>query len=306
MATFVHLILTLSRASNLPTVWTNCIAAWTLNQAVNYEQGWNLVTSLEWGVLGWVLLGGSLAYSGGCILNDAFDQKFDAEFNPNRPVPSGQISSIVVWMSGSFAILLGTLVLLMAAKCATIWVSLLILAIIIYDILHKKWSGSVWIMGSCRTFLWLVAATAGSNIEIHSSTLTVSIILGLYVVGISLFARGEARGNSDNKNILPVLLLFLPCLYGIYALFENEISKTNIFLPVLFGLLLLGWKVYRAVQIIRRRKKPADIGAGVSILLASICLIDGLAICLHFPPVGILCYFGFLFSVILQKRFAAT
>lgn len=306
MPTFLHLLLTLSRVSNLPTVWTNCLAAWAFNHSVGNHQDWNLLTGLEWGVLTWVLLGGSLVYSGGCILNDAFDQKFDAEFNPHRPIPSGQISSFAVWVSGGVAILLGAVVLVMLAKCATIWVSLLILAILVYDFLHKKWSGSVWVMGSCRTFLWLVAATAGSSIQIHSATLTVSLFLGLYVVGISLFARGEAKGNTDNKNFLPIILLFIPCVYPIYALLQYEVFKVEIFIPVLFGLFFMIWNVYRAVQKIRKRKKPADIGVGVSILLASICLLDGFAICIHSPPVGILCYFGFLISVILQKRFAAT
>ena len=50
------------------------------------------------GALGWLLLGASFVYAGGCILNDAFDQKFDQTYNPDRPIPSGQIKSSTVWL----------------------------------------------------------------------------------------------------------------------------------------------------------------------------------------------------------------
>ena len=34
MTSNLNLILTLSRVSNLPTVWTNCLAGWAINQSV--------------------------------------------------------------------------------------------------------------------------------------------------------------------------------------------------------------------------------------------------------------------------------
>jgi len=52
--------LELARISNLPTAWTNVLAGWLL--AGGQLQDQRLI---------WLLLGGSLLYSGGMILNDA-------------------------------------------------------------------------------------------------------------------------------------------------------------------------------------------------------------------------------------------
>ncbi|WP_075087959.1 UbiA family prenyltransferase [Verrucomicrobium spinosum] len=68
--------LELARISNLPTAWTNVLAGWLLaGGGRDY-----------WGV-GWILLGGSLLYTGGMILNDAADVKFDREHRKDRPFP---------------------------------------------------------------------------------------------------------------------------------------------------------------------------------------------------------------------------
>ena len=36
-------------------------------------------------------MGASFVYAGGCVLNDAFDHEFDQKYNPERPIPSGEI-----------------------------------------------------------------------------------------------------------------------------------------------------------------------------------------------------------------------
>ena len=80
--------LRLGRVSNLPTVWTNALAA----------------SVLAGGGLGAVLLPMlvivSLLYTGGMYLNDAFDREFDAARYPSRPIPSGAVSPITVFALG--------------------------------------------------------------------------------------------------------------------------------------------------------------------------------------------------------------
>ena len=144
MLSFLNSIFTLSRVSNLPTVWTNCLAAWTINQALEKIVGqtpeWHQHSSFDWGVFGWLLLGTSFVYAGGCILNDAFDQIFDQTYNPDRPIPSGQIKSSTVWIVGIMFILIGGLLLLGLCSCSLILVFCLIAAVILYDWIHKNWT----------------------------------------------------------------------------------------------------------------------------------------------------------------------
>lgn len=68
--------------SNLPTVWTNVLAAVILAGA-----DWR-----DWRVA-IVLAAMSLFYVGGMYLNDFFDRAIDANERPERPIPSGAIAA---------------------------------------------------------------------------------------------------------------------------------------------------------------------------------------------------------------------
>ncbi len=77
----------------MPTVWSNCLAAWLLGGGGSVGRLWSL------------LLGGTLIYVGGMWLNDAVDAPFDREFRPERPIPSGKVSVADVWVGA--VVLLG-------------------------------------------------------------------------------------------------------------------------------------------------------------------------------------------------------
>src|SRR3977135_4305759 len=81
-------LLILGRISNLPTVWSNCVAGWWLGGGGHYAK------------LPFLLLGVSLLYTGGMFLSDAFDEEFDRLRRPERPIPSGKIPAASVWAHG--------------------------------------------------------------------------------------------------------------------------------------------------------------------------------------------------------------
>ena len=81
-------LLALSRVSNLPTVWSNCLAGWWLGGHGNF------------GNCRCCFLGVSALYTGGMFLNDAFDADFDRQRRAERPIPSGAISLPAVWRWG--------------------------------------------------------------------------------------------------------------------------------------------------------------------------------------------------------------
>jgi 4-hydroxybenzoate polyprenyltransferase len=94
-------LLILGRTSNLPTVWSNCLAGWWLGGG-GRENVHKLYA---------LLIGSTLLYLGGMFLNDAFDANFDAQFRRERPIPSGMINAATVWRFG-FGFLVAGLVLL--------------------------------------------------------------------------------------------------------------------------------------------------------------------------------------------------
>src|SRR5690349_5384571 len=88
-------LLVLGRLSNLPTVWSNCVAGWWLGGKGDAAN------------LGWAIAGTSLLYTGGMFLNDAFDESFDREHAKERPIPSGAIQSRTVWICGAILLAVG-------------------------------------------------------------------------------------------------------------------------------------------------------------------------------------------------------
>src|SRR5882762_7455244 len=81
-------LLILGRVSNLPTVWSNCLAGWLLSGGG------------AWGNFALLGIAATCLYLGGMYLNDAFDAQFDEQHRPERPIPSRAIGVQEVWIWG--------------------------------------------------------------------------------------------------------------------------------------------------------------------------------------------------------------
>ncbi len=306
---FLHNLLVLGRVSNLPTVWTNCLAAWIVNRYASQTSLLALGGTKEsafpsWELLGWLILGASLLYVAGCTLNDAFDQKFDERHNPQRPIPSGETSARLVWLTGFVELGLGAFILLYLCGVNWVWLTLLAAVILIYDAVHKKWAGSVWLMGSCRFFLWLTAASAASD-TLAPLTIAWSSVVALYIVGISLFARGEATGGAK-QNRWPIPLFFGPLAFALYlVLAATTIPAPQAMLACMVGAFV---SARLATYSIKRMTsgESGSIGKGVSLLLAGIAACDAAAAGLLSPIAGWSCLACVPIALVLQKKFAAT
>src|SRR5439155_553254 len=88
-------LLVLGRVSNLPTVWSNCLAGWWLGGGENFSK------------LPFLFSGVTLMYLGGMYLNDAFDAEFDRQHRNERPIPSGAIPLRAVWQCGLGLLMVG-------------------------------------------------------------------------------------------------------------------------------------------------------------------------------------------------------
>src|SRR5881628_2104713 len=124
-APYWRTLLVLGRVSNLPTVWSNCLAAWLLGGG---------------GSVGRFLLlgfGATCLYLGGMFLNDAFDIEFDREYRNERPIPSQQITLEEVWRWGFGWLGAGTVILVLLGKSTGVLAILLLVCIILYDAIHK-------------------------------------------------------------------------------------------------------------------------------------------------------------------------
>jgi len=267
----------LGRISNLPTVWSNCLAGCWLG-------GWNTPMAL---VL--LCLGSTLLYVGGMFLNDVCDSKFDAEFRRERPIVTGTISRRAA-ISASATLFIAGIVLINAINNRSGLLAIgLTLLIVTYDWSHKRIRTAPLLMAGCRFLLYLTAAAAGLS-GITPRAVIFGAALGIYVVGLSYIARGESRPAPTSRGLW--LLLFLPAVAG-FALHPSFFTAL-VSLPLI---LLLGW-----AMIVCRE----NVGRAVALLLAGIVLVDLIAISttVLLPIAGFLTLFSA--TLLFQRYIPAT
>lgn len=278
----------LARASNLPTVWSNVLAGWLVS-----GQGWH-------GGLGWALAGGTLAYAGGCTLNDAFDANWDRRHRPERPIPSGVISERAVWAVGAAELGLGA-VLLLVAGCAWPLVAALVGSILLYDWWHKASVWAVVPMGLCRVFLgWSAASMIGGWWPPGGLVVWWLVALFCYIVGLTLVARREATGGTVSWAGLTLVLV--PLLGAAVA---NRLLGAD-FRDFLFVGFLFGLGAWRVGLILRDRGHSGRIGAAVARMLAGIVVVDGLWLAQMRWEWGAVSVVLLAACLVWQRRVAAT
>jgi len=197
--------LDLCRVSNLPTVWTNVLAACLL-AAGRFSAG------------SYILLAASLScfYLAGMALNDLCDQEHDRVNRPSRPIPSGRITARNARIVTMLLFATGFITLAFAPHATGMYAALLLLAAIIaYDRHHKKNPLSVLLMASCRFLVFFVAALALTG-RLPTAALLAGSVQFIYVVIISLVARHEnKRRDPFPFPVIPALLAGISLLDGI-------------------------------------------------------------------------------------------
>ena len=255
-AAYLRTLLVLGRTSNLPTVWSNCLAGWILGGEGNLRS-LLLLSS-----------GATMLYLGGMFLNDAFDEDFDRQHRKERPIPSGQISANAVWAWGLGLLVAGMLPLMAIGRTSTVLTLFLIAAILIYDAVHKAIAVAPIIMASCRFFLFLVAASAGEK-GVTGTVIWCGLALASYIVGLSFIARKES-GRGALK-YWPCLFLGTPAFLSIF-LNAGPFATRGLILSVLVVIWVV-WCLQHAYW-----KAERNIGYSVSGLLAGIVFVDLLAV----------------------------
>lgn len=278
-------LLALARVSNLPTVWANCLAAWLLGGG-----------GVAWQFLP-LLVGASLVYAGGMVLNDALDVEFDREHRPERPIPSGAIKKTTAWGLGVALIVFGV-GSLAGAGVFVLWSLLLVAAVLVYDFLHKRWAPSVYVMGACRLLLYLCAASAAG--EWWSLPVLVwGLAIGAYTVGITLVARGET--TEEGGGWLPLAMLAAPLVAaGVSYLARDDSHVVAMVCLVAW----LGWTIYCVILL--RGRSEGSVGKAVGLLIAGMLLVDALAVAAGFPWVAVGLLFALPAVLFAQRKVAAT
>lgn len=273
-------LLVLGRTSNLPTVWSNCLAGWWLGGHGNANK------------LPFLLGGTTLLYLGGMYLNDAFDANFDRQHRKERPIPAGAISLGAVWKLSTVLFALGLGCLFWTGLLTGELALAMLFCILLYDAVHKLITFSPVLMGACRFFVYAVAASAAGNVS--GWAIWSGLALAAYIVGLSFVARREsARGPFE---YWPLIFLAAPIALA-FLLNAGSFRKSAALLSLVLGLWIL--KCLRWVLWGPDRQ----IGRTVSGLLAGIVFVDWLA-ALDAPRTMAIIFLALFGSALFFQRFA--
>ena len=266
--------LVLSRVAALPTVWSNCLAAWVLSGGGPARR-----------VIG-LTLGASLLHVGAAWLNDYFDVEFDRQRQLTRRLVSGWIAHAAVGKLGALWLILGT-VLLVVSGARLLPVFLVLTPAILYGRFHNVTKLSPVLPGLCRLFLYVAVASAAPR-GVNGFLVWCGIALGAYVGATGHIAQNGVSGELIQR--WPLLLLCAPVFLALLAN-RGEYQQPAIWLSFVFVL----WVLPCLRHALRGENSNRKLT--VSGLMAGIVLVDLLATGGESPAMIVV--FGLLFVLCL-------
>ncbi len=255
-------------------------------------------------VLCLVLSASSFFYLAGMVLNDWFDLEIDRRERPHRPLPSGRISQATAarlgWGLWGLGILAGWGASLAVGHWRTgLIATALAAAIVSYNGLTKStWFGPLN-MGVCRMLNVLLGMSVADRAFSEGAWLIASAV-GIYIVGITWFARREAEGGRRLEMIGAMVVM----VAGILLLtqlpqFESvrlAADQWMLFVAVLAALVALQCR--RAVL----RPTPEQMQTVVRLCLFSLVLIDASVTMALRGPICALVVLGLLLPTLVLGR----
>ena len=200
----------------LPNVFTAladiALGFWLTHE--NFEHG---------AILGLLMCASGVLYTAGMVLNDVFDLEADTKLRPDRPLPSGKIDAGWARWLGFELLLTGIVLGCLAGYLAgTVWPAVtavaLAVAVLLYDFVLKRTPVAPLAMGTCRTLNVLLGASAGV-VPWHAMHFVIALGIGVYIVGVTWFARTEA--STSNRLRLAAATLTMMAGIAILALYPQ-------------------------------------------------------------------------------------
>lgn len=244
------------------------------------------------GAFACLMFASACVYTAGMVLNDVFDFDTDSQERPFRPLPAGQISLRWARYIGVALLLVGTGLGIAAGHLGTpaetiarpwrsgIVVLILAGSVLAYDGFLKRTLLGPLGMGFCRFFNVLLGMSVADQVALPPWPLGYDLTnlgpatgIGVYIVGVTCFARGEA-GRSP---VLQLLLGSIIMTGGIVILgwsaqfFQRPELKIEVFWWLLA--LLQVFVLRRCLPAITN-PQPHNVQAAVKQSILSLILFD--------------------------------
>jgi 4-hydroxybenzoate polyprenyltransferase len=265
----------------------------------------------------------ALLYLSGMVLNDVFDAKLDAVERPERPIPSGRIARSRAATIGWGMLALGVILALHIAhhteipRIAIVTISLAA-CIVAYDAIMKKTILGPIAMGGCRTLnvllgMSLAASAVDPNVVRPWSPAEWAIAagIGIYIAGVTIFARTEARESSRWLLAAGVFVMLAGIITALRATSELEQATSGI-----MGLRPSSWPIAAAVIALMltlpiglaiTRPDAKSVQFAVRRALRTLIILDMAVASTCSPQLFVLAFLGLLVLMLaLERAFSTT
>ncbi|MBM4244692.1 MAG: prenyltransferase [Deltaproteobacteria bacterium] len=208
-------LLALCRASNLPTVWMNVLAAALLS---DIDTPGSQIAMLA--------LALSCFYCGGMAMNDLCDLSFDRIHQPYRPIVAGRLSRMAAQATMGLLFLTGFSLLATAPSSSGLMGGIGLLGVIwIYNTFHKQHRAAVFVMGAARLMVYIVTALSITG-DIKAAVWLAATVQTIYVVVLTVVARAEHLTASGRYGwpVVPWMIAVMPIVDGaVLAFLESPV-----------------------------------------------------------------------------------
>jgi 4-hydroxybenzoate polyprenyltransferase len=239
-------------------------------------------TPVVWWAFCCLLLASACLYCAGMVWNDVFDVDQDRLERPYRPLPAGRVRQ-------GDAIRLGAVLLAMGLGFAALagWdgerlrpaplmvAGVLAAAILLYDgWLKRTWLGPAG-MGACRFLNVLLGLSLAAG-PLGAWGLDLALAVGVYIVGVTWFARTEARTSSQDALLASGIVMLTGLLLGLALPVLAADRPAPVRTAFLFPYLLVAYAFAVGLPVIGAVKHPtpARVQAAVKTAVLGLVVFD--------------------------------
>ncbi|MCC7291692.1 MAG: UbiA family prenyltransferase [Phycisphaerales bacterium] len=254
----------------------------------------------RWLAVGALCLASMHLYAGGVALNDVMDAERDEADRPDRPIPSQRISRASALRVSILLLTAGAAVALAVSARTGIVALGLIGAMVAYNSLKARWFAPA-LMGLCRALNMALGMALGSR-EAGVEMLWPAACLGLYVAGVTVFARRETRAGFEWTRIvgLSVVVASMVAYLQIWVEFSPQASWLS---AALAGI----WTFTCGFGLCAVGSRPARAQEAVVVFILGIVLLDAwLAAVLTGPASGAIALAFAIPFILLARGFRPT
>ncbi|TGM57505.1 polyprenyltransferase [Leptospira biflexa] len=248
-----------------------------------------------------LLLASVCLYGGGVVLNDFFDEELDSKERPERPIPSGKVSSLHAFLLGTALLVLGVFFSCLYSEISLVISICIVFLILLYNRFakHSIIFGPL-VMGLCRGFNLILGMTMIKTIP--SFGMSLAILPVVYIAAITLISQNEVSGGGKSKFLYAFFLYALVLFSQTFLSYHNHNVAITIPFIVLHSIFLFP-PLWQAFQ----NPSPKRIGNAVKMGVITLIILNAsFAAAFGMMPLAFLILSLLPISFSISKYFAVT